>query len=146
MKKKLMIIIPVVLLLAGGAYKFVFAKAEEPEPKVHGMVYVMPKEFLINLADGRFTKLSVALVLDHEMEKELAGGGHGGAAPPEGFGPLAQEAIVRDIVTNTLTDAKADDLIDEKGRKRLKATVLHHIEEETDVKAHEVLFTDVAVQ
>lgn len=142
-KKKLLIILPILLLLVGGGYKIVFAK-DKPEPKVHGIVYPLPKEFLINLADGRFTKLSVALVLDHSMEEELAGGGHG--TPPEGFGALQQEALVRDIVTNTLTDANAGELTDEKGRKRLKAKLLHHIEEETDVKAHKVLFTDVAVQ
>ena len=35
------------------------------KPKVDGQVYVLPKEFLINLDGGRFAKLSVGLVLDH---------------------------------------------------------------------------------
>ena len=82
MKKKLLIILPVVLLLVGGGYKFVFAKEKPPEPKVHGIVYPMGKEFLIN----------------------------------------------------------------PKKREHLKEEVLHHLEEHTDVKAHEVLFTDMAVQ
>ena len=28
-----------------------------PKPKVHGTVYMLQKEFLVNLADGRFAKL-----------------------------------------------------------------------------------------
>ena len=65
MKKKLMIL-PVVLLVAlGGAYKFVLAKPKaEAKPKVEGTVYILGKEFLVNLADDRFAKLTVALVLD----------------------------------------------------------------------------------
>ena len=144
MKKKLLIILPIVLLLVGGGYKLVFAKSD-PKPKVHGVVYPLPKEFLINLADGRYAKVNVALVLDHSMEEELAGGGHG-AKPPEGFGPLAQEGLIRAIVTDTITDAEADDLIAPKGRTHLKEKILKRIETSSDVKAHEVLFTDMAVQ
>ena len=67
MNKKIIIIVVAALVIAGGAYKTVLAKPKEkaPEPKVHGTVYVMPKEFLVNLADGRYAKLSVALVLEH---------------------------------------------------------------------------------
>ena len=145
MKKKLLIILPVLLLLVGGGYKFVLAKDSEPKPKVHGLVYPLPKEFLINLSDGRFTKLNVALVLDHSMEEELLATGHG-PKPPEGFGPLAQEALVRALVTDTITDANADDLIKPAGREHLKEKILKRIERSSDVKAHEVLFTDMAVQ
>ena len=144
MKKKLLIILPVMLLLFGVVYKTVLAKPK-PDPKVHGIVYVLPKEFLINLADGRFTKLSVALVLDHGMEEELAKGAEH-AAPPEGYGSLQQEGLVRDLVTDTVTDAKAEELIDSHGRERLKRKVLKKIQTHTDVKTDEVLFTDVAVQ
>src|SRR5688500_2026832 len=48
----------------GGAYKTVLEKTQEkkPEPKVHGDVYVLPKEFLIHLDEDRYEKLTVALV------------------------------------------------------------------------------------
>ena len=51
MKSKLKFIVPVLLLVLGGVYKFVLAKpgAPAPKPKVDGQVYVLPKEFLINL-------------------------------------------------------------------------------------------------
>ena len=64
MKGKLKFVIPlVVLMVIGGGYKFVLAKPAAAKAKVDGAVYVLPKEFLINLADGHFAKLSVALVL-----------------------------------------------------------------------------------
>ena len=66
MKGKLKFIIPIVLLLVvGGVYKFVLAKpAAVPKPKVEGEVYVLPKDFLVNLTDGKFAKLGVGLVFD----------------------------------------------------------------------------------
>ena len=146
MKSKLKFIVPVLLIVLGGAYKFVLAKpaAAEPKPKVDGQVYVLPKEFLINLSGGRFAKLSVGLVLDHTQaiaseEKEAP-------KPPEGFGTLPQEAVIRDIVTDRLTDDDADSLVSEHGRGKLKKQLLLSIKKKTDVKVEEVLFTDVAVQ
>ena len=152
MKKKLILVVPLVLLLvAGGAiYKFMFAKAEEEQvAKVEGTVYVLGKEFLVNLADGRFAKLTVGLVLDpHDTSTAPAeAGGHGAApAPPEGFGPMPQEAIVRDLITDSLTGAADRDLIDPEHREQLKKKVLKAIKKSTDVHADEVLFTDVTVQ
>ena len=149
MDSKLKIIIPVVLLLvAGAAYKFVLAKpAAEAKPKIEGTVYVLPKEFLVNLTEGRFAKLGVGIVLSPDDES-LAAGGHGEAAvkPPEGFGPLPQEAVIRDIVTDTLTDRDSGDLINREGRERLKKKILRTIKKHTDVHVEDVLFTDVAVQ
>jgi flagellar basal body-associated protein FliL len=148
MKKKLMIALPVLLLALGGVYKFALAKpAPEHKPKVEGEVYVLPKDFLLNLSDGRFARLNVALVLSEPAV--AAGGGHGAAPaePPEGFGPLPQEALVRDIVTNSsLTGVDGDELIKRAGRDRLKKRILKTIGLKTDVHAHDVLFTDVAVQ
>ena len=152
MKKKLILIVPVLVLLVvgAGAYKFMFAKGEEePKHKVEGTVYVLPKEFLVNLADGRFAKLTVAFVLDpHDTSAAPAeAGGHGAApAPPEGFGTMPQEAIVRDLVTETLTGAHDQDLIDAHHREELKKKVLKAIKKSTDVHAEEILFTDVTVQ
>jgi flagellar basal body-associated protein FliL len=148
MKSKLKIIIPLALVLVlGGAYKFVIAKpAPEPKKKVAGEVYVLPKEFLVNLSDGRFAKLGVALVMAPGASGAAGGHGAATAAPPEGYGADPQEALVRDIVTNTVTDASGGELISEKGRKRLKQEILDAIHEHTDVHAEDVLFTDVAVQ
>ena len=106
---------------------------------------MLPKEFLINLSGGRFAKLSVGLVLDH-TQSIVAEGGHEAAKPPEGFGTLPQEAVIRDLVTDKLTDDTAETLVSEKGREKLKSQLLVSIKKKTDVKVKEVLFTDVAVQ
>ena len=153
MKKKLILVVPLVLLLVvgGGVYKFMFAAKpeEEHKPKVEGTVYVLGKEFLVNLADGRYAKLSVGLLLDpHDTSAAPAeAGGHGAApAPPEGFGPMPQEAIVRDLITDSLTGAHDQDLIDPHHREELKKKILKAIKKSTDVHAEEILFTDVTVQ
>jgi flagellar basal body-associated protein FliL len=147
MMSKLKIILPLALIIAGGAYKFALAKpAPAPKPKVEGEVYVLPKDFLVNLADGRYGKLNVALVFDHGFTAAAETGHEGGAEAPEGYGVLTQEALVRDIITDTLTDATAKQLTDRKERDELKEKVAKKIDKTTDVKVDEVLFTDVAVQ
>jgi len=148
MKSKLKFVVPVVLLLVlGGVYKFVLAKPKvEPKPKIEGTVYVLPKEFLVNLADGRFAKLTIALVLAHDDTSAEAAGGEGAPKPPEGFGAMSQEAVVRDVITDDLTDIKDNDLISRDGRVRVKEEVLKDLKKHTDVKVEDVLFTDVTVQ
>jgi flagellar FliL protein len=146
MKGKLKFILPLVaLILLGGAYKTVLAKPGKPapKPKVEGQIYVLPKEFLVNLASDRYAKLTVALVLP---EKEAVVAKGEGAAPPEGWGTLPQEAVIRGIVTDTLTGIKAEKLISPEGRDKVKEKLLTKIHKYSDVKAEEVLLTDVAVQ
>lgn len=149
MASKLKIVVTVVLLLAlGGVYKFVIAKPEAAaKPKIAGTVYVLPKEFLVNLSEGRFAKLGVGLVLDpKDHSLATAAADKHAIKPPEGFGPLPQEAVIRDIVTDTLTDRESGSLIDREGRERLKRRIIKEISTRTDVHVEDVLFTDVAVQ
>jgi flagellar basal body-associated protein FliL len=147
MKKKMMIVLPVLLVVLGGAYKFALAKPKtaEAKPKVDGSVYILQKEFLVNLHDSRFAKLTVALVLAHDDTSTAAAHGEA-ASPPEGYGAMTQEAVVRAVVTDTLTDAKAADVIDREGRERLQEKLLKDLKKKTDVKVEEVLFPDVTVQ
>jgi flagellar FliL protein len=140
---RLKIIVPIALLIVlGGLYKVVLAKPAEGHKRVNGQVYVLPKEFLLNLSDGHFAKLDVALVLAPGQVPAAAGE----ATPPEGFGPLEQEAVVRDVITDVVTDASSKNLVRRKGRTALKAKVLKSLRARTDVKVNDVLFTDVAVQ
>ena len=144
MKGKLKFVIPLaVLIVLAGAYKMVFAKPAEVHHKVEGTVYVLPKEFVLNLSDARFAKLSVALVLP-EGEAPVEGEAHG--TPPEGYGALEQEAAVRAVVTDMITDVSARDLTNRRRRTRLRKKILKEIEAHTDVSPNDVLFTDVAVQ
>lgn len=140
--KKLKLILPLalLLLLAGGVYKFVLAAPAETQAKVKGEVYVLPKEFVINLAGGRYAKLTVALVLAPGQSTA------GAAAPPEGFGTLEQEPLVREIVTDTLTGAAATALTSRQGRHTYEARIGRAIDRETDVATKSVVFTDLVVQ
>lgn len=148
MKRKKILIPLLVVAIAGVAAKFVLAK---PAPVVHhkidGAVYVLPKDFLVNLSDGRYAKVDVALVLDPSQPTGASSGGEGGgAAPPDGFGTLPQEAAVRDVVTDVLTGQSGDTLISQSGREDVKAEILRGIRSRTDVRVNEVLLPDVAVQ
>jgi flagellar basal body-associated protein FliL len=147
MKSKLKIILPVLLIALGGAYKFVLAKpAATAKPKIDGQVYVMPKDFLINLADGRFAKVDVGFIFNLDYSVAPAGAESAAAKPPDGYGALSQEAVLRDIVTDEITGSTQQDLTSHKGRTRLKTLILDRIDKSTDVKVADVLFMDVAVQ
>lgn len=156
MKPKILIPVLVAVLAAGGAYKFLLAEPEaKPKHKVEGEVYVMPREFLVNLAGGRFARLSVALVFKHgytashaaELAAEESGAGEKGAAKPvEGFGALPQEPVVRDMITDSLARARARSLQRAEARERLKRKIKKRIAAKTDVEVDGVLFTDVAVR
>ena len=143
MKDRKKLIVAVLALLAVAAtYKLAFAGSPDANARIHGQVYVLPKEFLLNLADSHFVKLNVGLVL---AEGQVPEESHGGP-PPEGFGALEQEAVVRDVITDTITDSSSDELVSRKGRTALKEKILKRLRAETDVKVNDVLFTDVAVQ
>jgi flagellar FliL protein len=145
--KKLLPVVVVLLAVLGGVYKFVLSKpTAEAKPKVEGTVYVLGKEFLVNLADGRYAKLTVALVLKEGDPSTKAAGGEGAPTPPEGFGTMAQEAVVRDVITDDLTDANDDELINGKKREELKVHIAKDLRKHTDVGVEDVLFTDVTVQ
>jgi flagellar basal body-associated protein FliL len=145
---KLKIVLPVLLVLLGGVYKFVLAKpAPAPKPKIAGEVYILQKDFLINLKGGRFAKLNAALVLKEGYLPAPAGGGHEApTAPPAGYGVMPQEAVIRSIITDTVTDLSATRLQREKSRLKVQAAILKRINAQTDVEAEDVLFTDVAIQ
>jgi flagellar basal body-associated protein FliL len=145
-------IVPVIILLLalGGGYKFVLAKPakaeEKPKIRVEGTVYMLGKEFLVNLADGRFAKMQIGLILDHKDISTVPAGGHGAATPPEGYGAMTQEGVVRDVITDVLTDAKDNELIEAKGREHLKEEILKDLKKHTDVLVEHVLFSDLTVQ
>jgi flagellar basal body-associated protein FliL len=142
-RKKLIIVAVGVLVVAGLAYKMVLAPKSESKVKVEGTVYVMPKEFLLNLAGGRYAKVTVALVL---APGQSAGGGEGAAAPAEGFGTLEQEPLVRQIVTDNLTGVPAGALTSRKQRHHFQVRIRKEVDKTTDVKVKGIVFTDLVVQ
>ena len=146
MKKKLLIVPLVLLVVLGVAYKTVLAKpGKEPKPKVDGSVYVLGKEFLVNLKDGRYAKLTAALVLAHDDTSTAPAKGEG-ETPPEGYGAMTQEAVVRSVITDDITNARDADLVDAKRRAALEQRILKDLHKKTDIKVEQVIFPDVTVQ
>ena len=141
-RKKLIIIAIGVLVVAGLAYKMVLAPKSESKVKVEGTVYVMPKEFLLNLADGRYAKMTVALVLAPGQ----SAAGSSETPPPEGFGTLEQEPLVRQIVTDTLTGVPAANLTSRKMRHHFQAEIRRNVDRSTDVETKGIVFSDLVVQ
>ena len=137
MKKKLIMVLPL-LLVAGVGYKmFLAPKAVPPKKKIEGTVTALQKDFLVNLADGQYAKVAIAVVTE-----EVAGAAHGETT---GTG-LAQEAAVRAIIIDELTGIPGEELISKAGRRELSEKIVKLIKKKTDEHIHEVMFTDVTVQ
>ncbi len=140
--KKVMIALALPILLFGG---YTMTK---PKPvvkmKVKGIIYAMPQSFLVNLSDGRYAKLAVTL--------QLAPGQSDGATPGtssssgEAAGTLPEELLIREIVTNAVTNQNGETLISARGRRAVQHQILVGIEQQTDVKIEAVLFPDLTVQ
>ena len=137
MKKKILIIAPVLLIVLGAGYKLVLApKPVAAKKKIAGAVVPLQKEFLLNLNGGRYAKVSVALVMP-----EAPAVAEGATAPP-----LEQEAAVRAVVTDRLTGLNASSLIQRGRRHELLKEIRKAIAHSTDEEVDEVLFTDITVQ
>src|SRR6516164_9788876 len=145
MNKKILIILP--LLLLGGGY---VAKAKLMPPKVvphkvAGEIYILPKQFMCNLQDGHYATLTVALELA-PGQSDGATAESAGTSSGATVGTLPEEAVIRAIITNLITNDTSNALVTGSGRNGLEAEILSQIKSQTDVKVDHVFFTDVAVQ
>jgi Flagellar basal body-associated protein FliL len=141
--KKVLIGLVVLLVVAFEGYSMTKPKVVVKD-KIQGSVYVLPSSFLLNLSDGHFAKLTLALVL---TPGQSSGGGAAGGSPSEGgVGTLPEEAVIRDIVTNLMTNESSTTLSEDSGRNKVKHEILDAIRQQTDVKVERVLFPDLTVQ
>jgi flagellar basal body-associated protein FliL len=144
-KKKLIIILLVVL--AGGGYAaktFLLAPPPPPKPRIAGEIYGLPKQFTLNMADGRYATLTVALILGLTQTDGAAADAT--TTSPNGFGTLPEEPVIRSIITNLITNQNSSVLLSAPGRATLQTQILAAVAKQTDTKITGVLFTDVAVQ
>lgn len=140
--KKVMLALALPVLLFG-AYTMTKPKPVVKE-KIKGTIYVLPQTFLLNLSDGRYAKMTVALELaPGQSDGAVAGASSSGE---NAAGTLPEEPLVREIVTNAVTNSSGETLISATGRRGLQRQILHAIEAQTDLKADAVLFPDVTVQ
>jgi flagellar protein FliL len=142
-KGKLKIILPVLLLLVvggGGAYFFLLAPkpAKAAPAKITGTLFPLSPEFVVNLADGHYGKVTVALLMTAGVPASPAGTG--------ATATLTEDAAVRAVVTNDLTGLPDNALIDRAQRMAIEKKILTDLQSSTDVKVTQVLFTDVVVQ
>lgn len=140
MKKKLLILVPLILLVAaGGTYEMVLKpKPKVVVPKIDGTLVDLGDPFTVNLAGGHYGRVSVSLLLKTPPP----------AAPASATGGvvLPENDAVRAIVTDDLTGVDSNRLIDRGERHQLLAQILADLKKSTDEPVTEVLFTDVAVQ
>jgi flagellar basal body-associated protein FliL len=142
--KKVMLAILLPVLLLGG-YKMTKHKPL-PKEKIKGTIYPMPKEFLLNLRDGRYAKVAIAL--------ELAPGQSDGASAESGSsgtgeaaaGTLPEEPLVREIITDQISGQSGATLESNSGRRNLQKEIVAGIRKQTDVKVEAVLIPDLTVQ
>src|SRR5450755_960830 len=143
-KKKLIIILLVVLAVGGYAAKtFLLAPPPPPKPRIAGEIYGLPKQFTLNMADGRYATLTVALILGLTQTDGAAAAGT--TTSPNGFGTLPEEPVIRSIITNLITNQNSSVLLSAPGRVTLQTQILAAVAKQTDTKITGVLFTDVAV-
>jgi len=140
--KKLLALALPVLLFAG--YTMTKHKPVVKE-KIKGTIYSMPGSFLLNLADGRYAKLSVALDLA-PGQSDGASADSSSSGSESTTGTLPEEPLVREIVTDTVTNMSGETLISNKGRAALKHQILLGIRSQTDVKVEAVLIPELTVQ
>ena len=145
MKKKILIILPVLLLGGGYVAKAKLLAPKPVKPKLAGEIYILPKQFMCNLQDGHYATLTVALELA-PGQSDGATAESAGASSTSTVGTLPEEAVIRAIITNLITNDTSNQLVTDSGRNTLEAEILSKIKTTTDVKVDQVFFTDVAVQ
>jgi len=139
MKGKLKFVVPVPILLGVlfAAYTMLLSpKSHAAKLKIEGTLLPMSAPFIVNLANNRYGKVSVSLLLSK-------------APPPSTTGlpvVLPEDSELRAIITDELTGIPPSQLIDRKWRANLLARILARIKKTTDEPVTKVLFTDLAVQ
>jgi flagellar FliL protein len=141
-KKKLLI--PLVLLLVLGVGYTMTKPKKTVKQKIPGTIYLMPQSFLLNLTEGHYAKIAVALELAPGQSDGASAGSS--ASSGEGAGTLPEEPAVREIVTNTVTGQSGGTLTSNQGRGAIKHRILASIDRQTDVKVEAVLFPELTVQ
>ena len=143
-KKKLMLAVALPILILGVGYKMTQPKPVNKD-KIKGTIYVLPAPFLLNLTDGRFAKMTVGL----ELAPGQSDGASATASSSSGenaAGTLPEEPLVREIVTDSVTNQNGETLVTAQGRRAIKHQILAAIEQQTDLKVEAVLIPDLTVQ
>jgi flagellar FliL protein len=91
-------------------------------------------------------KLTVALELAPGQSDGATAGEGGSSSSENSAGTLPEEPLVREIVTNAVTNENGESLVSSPSRKAIRQKILSAIQKQTDVKVEAVLFPDLTVQ
>jgi flagellar FliL protein len=142
--KKVMLAIALPLVLFAG---YTMTKHKPvPKEKVKGAIYLMPKEFLLNLHDGRYGKVAVALDLAPGQSDGATAGASSSGSGENAAGTLPEEPMVREIVTSVISGQEGPTLESDSGRRSIQKEIAAEIRKQTDVKVESVLIPDFTVQ
>ncbi|MGP0102126.1 MAG: flagellar basal body-associated protein FliL [Solirubrobacteraceae bacterium] len=139
-----MLAVTLPILILGVGYTMTKPKPVNKE-KIKGTIYVLPAPFLLNLTDGRYAKLTVGLELA-PGQSDGASATASGSSGEDAVGTLPEEPLVREIVTDTVTNQNGETLVTSQGRDAIKRRMLAAINQQTDVKVQAVLIPDLTVQ
>lgn len=129
-KKQLLIVVPVLLVIAAAAY-FFLAPGGDEEKKTEAAVAgaVVPLESItVNLADGHYLKLKLALQATAEAGDEVEG----------------SKAL--DLAVSQFSNRGIEELTSDKARNQLKADLLKKIEKAYDHHVMDIYFTEFVMQ
>ena len=134
-KKKLLIVIPLVLALAGAGVWFFLLRGGDDAPKepVPGAVVHVENPITINLAGGHFLKLGLAL----QQDAAAGGGGEGGELD-------TAQAI--DLAISTFSGRSIEELSKKEGREHAREELLKKIEKAYHHEVYKIYFTEFVMQ
>lgn len=149
MKKKLMVIVPVIVLLLGlVAVKMIVLKPAPPDERKlaaqPGQTYTLSEPFVVNLADGssspHFAKVGIAMRFSKWSDRAIIPGKADRPAT------TASDPELRDIVIATLSGKTSRQLQTAAGRDDVKRAIVQKVNKQTDLKILDVYYTEFAVQ
>ncbi len=142
--KKMMLALALPIVLFAG---YTMTKHKPvPKEKVKGTIYEMPKEFLLNLRDGRYAKVAIALDLAPGQSDGVTADGASSGSGENAVGTLPEEPIVREIVTGVISGQEGSTVESDSGRRGIQKEIASDIRKQTDVKVEAVLIPDFTVQ
>jgi flagellar basal body-associated protein FliL len=132
MINKLILGLAVVLAVGATVYKLALAEpqraAANPAPKAESTI-VMDKPTVIDLAGGRYARVTVGIEV-----------------PPKYEEAFAESDVVRDVITRDLTGLDPQELLVRERRERLKLRMARDVRAQTDVQVGRVLLTDFTIR
>ncbi|MFA9271663.1 MAG: flagellar basal body-associated FliL family protein [Baekduiaceae bacterium] len=111
------------------------AKADEPPPP---RWYSVGEPFALTVRGDGSVRMTVALQLPKKLPVFVEG--------EDGRERLAQEPVIREIVTETVMARSARSLRTSSGRRRLERLLRRRIRAHTDVRVRRVVIPDVTVR